>query len=1183
MKFRSWSAIPAGLILIVTATGVNVNAEPEAVLLRVDDDTQQVRVEAYDAQAARWLAVASGYRDSESPGWLKVPFPEAYANAQLRVRTSAEASPFAGKLQSAALPEKVALDYPPSSPRAYSLDNTAEGGGASDPVIEEADIWAFDGDILYFYNQYRGLQVINVADPEQPVWMDYYRYPAKGEDLYSLGGGQVVLIGTGSYWQGEALTLKFMQFDGVVLNETDSVELGNGDYMDSRRYGDYLYILTREWIEQLNPDNHVRNAPLIRLYTVALTGAGEERILDVQSFESDGWLDAVLTAQPGGILLSINHWHPRTSTGGWRWSSDVHVLVPAEDGIPELVGVAPLNGVLQDKFKMNYVDGLLTTVSQQADWATGQFSRSTMLENFRLGDSGFEKIGHLALAPGESLFATRFYGDNVYVVTFLRIDPLFSIDNSNPAKPVVAGELEIPGWSNYIEWVDQFLFAVGIEDNKVTVSTFDVADPANMSMKDRVFLNEDSWAWSEAQYDDQAIAFYPASKLLMLPFTTWAWSSPEMIQAMQLVTWDLDGMLSLRGRIQHLDVPRRGALRDGTVFTISGRQLVATDVSNPDVPEEQGSSTLAWDVRYLIPHGDYLLQLESPEQGYAYWRSPYSPQSESAPILFVTGKLAPNVPTAEVPLATGRLLGVQVRDHLLILLQDLSGSTDPYAWELPEKQDLALRVYDITDPLAPVLLQEDSVNLPYLGSAFDARELSGGHLLWVTRNVPMYGIWMLDFAWPGFWYGQQATSFLTTRITESGQITWGESYTLPDQDYWYTGSEWFWEDPLLVASHTTYTELQVPQSYPRYEANTVLKAFDFSDPATPVQLPEVSVPYHLADLRKIDDAGNHFLYFEPDYRTLEVWGWDGASAFALFKQELFPENSTDRSYTLDWVAPFHMRSRYFTEENVWKQYLEFWWHGATQNRFSRVQSFLVSDDWIRANSDAHNDYLVLTRNHLNGYALAQEGNWAGVTLKYELELPFPNLYSTSLDAVVLGDDAVYLPSGIYGIDTLELPVPDASGAGAERANLDMTESGWREIPGTAWQRTAAAAADAAGAVASLQWLYRPDGWPVVDPQAVDLGDGWRDSSWFGYYAHSTSVPARIHHIEHGWLYVPESGTHPLGGLLYHDPAIGWLWTQDSCYPFLYSCSRQEWIYYAVLAGDGSRWFYGLGSGWFSLP
>jgi len=39
-------------------------------------------------------------------------------------------------------------------------------------------------------------------------------------------------------------------------------------------------------------------------------------------------------------------------------------------------------------------------------------------------------------------------------VTFRQVDPLWIIDLSDPARPTVAGELQVPGWSTYIHrWV----------------------------------------------------------------------------------------------------------------------------------------------------------------------------------------------------------------------------------------------------------------------------------------------------------------------------------------------------------------------------------------------------------------------------------------------------------------------------------------------------------------------------------------------------------------------------------------------------------------------------------------------------------------------------------------------------------------------------------------------------------
>lgn len=52
--------------------------------------------------------------------------------------------------------------------------------------------------------------------------------------------------------------------------------------------------------------------------------------------------------------------------------------------------------------------------------------------------------------PGEQVYGVRFLGDRAYVVTFRTVDPLYVLDLSNPADPRAAGELEMPGFSDYL-------------------------------------------------------------------------------------------------------------------------------------------------------------------------------------------------------------------------------------------------------------------------------------------------------------------------------------------------------------------------------------------------------------------------------------------------------------------------------------------------------------------------------------------------------------------------------------------------------------------------------------------------------------------------------------------------------------------------------------------------------------
>ena len=72
-----------------------------------------------------------------------------------------------------------------------------------------------------------------------------------------------------------------------------------------------------------------------------------------------------------------------------------------------------------------------------------------------------------------------------FVVTYRRVDPLFAIDLSDPTLPKLAGELDMPGYSDYLQSVgDGFLIGVGrdvgdVEYSDPQVSLFNVSDLAN--------------------------------------------------------------------------------------------------------------------------------------------------------------------------------------------------------------------------------------------------------------------------------------------------------------------------------------------------------------------------------------------------------------------------------------------------------------------------------------------------------------------------------------------------------------------------------------------------------------------------------------------------------------------------------------------------------------------------------
>ena len=120
--------------------------------------------------------------------------------------------------------------------------------------------------------------------------------------------------------------------------------------------------------------------------------------------------------------------------------------------------------------------------------------------------------------PNEDLYGVRFMGDTAYLVTFERIDPLYVLDLSTPTDPVIAGELMVTGFSDFLHPVsDQLLMGLGQDENGLTkLELFNVENMSSpyslgtvtLGLEDGL-ISPDSlnWSYSEARYNRHAFTY----------------------------------------------------------------------------------------------------------------------------------------------------------------------------------------------------------------------------------------------------------------------------------------------------------------------------------------------------------------------------------------------------------------------------------------------------------------------------------------------------------------------------------------------------------------------------------------------------------------------------------------------------------------------------------------------------
>ena len=211
------------------------------------------------------------------------------------------------------------------------------------------------------------------------------------------------------------------------------------------------------------------------------------------------------------------------------------------------------------------------------------------------------------MAAGEGLFAVRFEQERAYVVTFGQIasqwlDPLFTIDLSDPTSPRVAGELELPGFSDYLHVVgDGLLVGVGHDVDEQTglrrapqVSLFDVSDFANPRLVDQVSLSDSGGAWTAVSGDHHAFNFFPQFGALTVPVgVPWSRPVPGPDGLEQPVELERSGLSVLRvdsqarrlevlGRLEHEQRVERSLRIGQTLYSVSRDTIQSHDILDPE-------------------------------------------------------------------------------------------------------------------------------------------------------------------------------------------------------------------------------------------------------------------------------------------------------------------------------------------------------------------------------------------------------------------------------------------------------------------------------------------------------------------------------------------------------------------------------------------------------------------------
>jgi len=251
-------------------------------------------------------------------------------------------------------------------------------------------------------------------------------------------------------------------------------------------------------------------------------------------------------------------------------------------GKPRHVGSGAVPGRLLNQYSMSEYQGKLrvATTTGGPGGPGGPQSESAVYVLEPRGDN-LPVIGHVGgLGKNEQIYAVRLIGPVGYVVTFRRIDPLYTLDLRDPAAPRVAGELKINGYSAYLHPAgDNRLIGVGQEatdQGRVTgtqVSLFDVSDPAKPN---RIAQYQMPGGHSEAEFDPHAFLYWPMTSTLVLPAMAGYGRSGALVLRVD------DAALVETGNLQHPDAGqiRRSLVIGDELWTVSDSGLAANELGH---------------------------------------------------------------------------------------------------------------------------------------------------------------------------------------------------------------------------------------------------------------------------------------------------------------------------------------------------------------------------------------------------------------------------------------------------------------------------------------------------------------------------------------------------------------------------------------------------------------------------
>lgn len=472
--------------------------------------------------------------------------------------------------------------------------------------IDEADIIKTDGEYLYIAgNRHiyivsadeRDMKVVSKIDEDSyinNIFIDEDRLVVLSgrtvsEEKPMPVSAQLTAESDTAYGMAEpkiSVWTDYKSFTDVNIYDTTNKEKPElvqefsveGDFVTARKSGDNVYLAARKYVYNIDDLDKAGDDDIMPLYKDSKANAedekttefGEEKLLVTEPasvyicpikesaafttlavLDISGGEEAEIKSYMGSVnelymnktsaYLTFDRYEYNEKTQTGREYTDIIALDIDSRNITYRAD-GTVEGSLLNQFSMDEYDGYFRIAT--TEWHYGRGENSS---NLFVLDENLDTVGSIRdIARGEQIYSVRFMGDKGYIVTFETMDPFFTVDLSDPKAPKIAGELKLPGYSNYLHQIDENtvlgigrqtkeLFtrdefgneeSVGYRQGGIKLSLFDISDFSNPKELDSYILGDDSM-WSDALYDHKAIMMNTSQNLVGICASSYSGNNQE--------------------------------------------------------------------------------------------------------------------------------------------------------------------------------------------------------------------------------------------------------------------------------------------------------------------------------------------------------------------------------------------------------------------------------------------------------------------------------------------------------------------------------------------------------------------------------------------------------------------------------------------------------------------------------